>query len=106
MKLIPDPQEPSYPFNGGLYLSNWPWDVTFGATGQNMLYVPPGYYEWTLPVSYDVSKAGPGDYNFAYARYGPGEILADIIWVVPEPSTVLLLLSGLVGLLLWRRRAA
>ncbi len=49
----------------------------------------------------DVDLAG--DLTLAYTLVGvPGVFTASV--VVPEPGTLLLLLSGFVGLLLWRRR--
>ena len=44
-----------------------------------------------------------GDLSLAYTIAGiPGVFTASV--VVPEPGTLMLLLSGLVGLLIWRRR--
>ena len=49
--------------------------------------------------------AGLGAGDFGMASFGtPGDTLLVPVTIIPEPGTVLLLLVGCCGLLLWRRR--
>ncbi|OHB69987.1 MAG: hypothetical protein A2V70_05740 [Planctomycetes bacterium RBG_13_63_9] len=62
-----------------------------------------GDQDWTLGWKYDVQAKGAGDLEFRYGTSG-GVIAGNVLYVVPEPGTLLLLACGAAGLLLWWRR--
>ena len=86
-------------------------EESFGETtiGQNniatRLDFPPNQVPIDTQVNVDLFKLGPG--NFLWLEYqvvGGASEFVPIVEGVPEPGTALLLLVGVCGLLLWRRR--
>jgi hypothetical protein len=84
------------------YLSNSAGEITAGALGAPVVLDGSLKLPWTLDLS---MLKGEGDLVFSYGT-SEGTFLGEVLYAVPEPGTLVLLLSGLLGLLLWRRRAA
>ncbi len=85
--------------------------VSFGETtiGSNGVHTatafPLNYVPIDTQVNLDLIALGAGNFLWLETQVvGSGQEFTQIIAGVPEPGTLLLLLTGVCSLLLWRRR--
>jgi hypothetical protein len=72
---------------GGSTTAMWTWDLGTKANDAEAFWA---YHVASYPDWPEFSSPVPGE----------------VVYVVPEPGTFVLLLCGVLGLLIWRRRAA
>jgi hypothetical protein len=84
------------------YLSNNADEITAGALGAQLVLDGSLQMPWGVDVG---GFKGEPDLVFSYGT-SAGTFQGNVVYIVPEPGTLALLVSGLLGLLLWRRRGA
>ena len=104
--LIPAADSVAYPFMGGMSMENRPMGIVVFGSLMSPLYAT-GQQQWALSWQLDADVKGGPDLEFFYGT-AEGRMAGNVVYVVPEPGTLLLLACGGLGLLvlLWRRRAA
>jgi hypothetical protein len=79
------------------YLANSSTEITAGNLGTPYAFEGALLFDWKFDIA--GLEKGEGDLGFEYGVLGKGAVGAAVTYVVPEPSTLVLLACGLFGLL-------